>query len=454
MKKKFSIDMTTGPLVPKIISFAVPLIASSLLQLLFNAADMVVAGRFAGADSLAAIGSTSSLINLLVCIFMGMSVGSNVLVARFFGSGKESDVSETVHTSVLISVLCGGFLAIVGFFLAPVLLSAMGTPDRLLPLAVLYIRIYFFGMPASLLYNFTSAILRSVGDTKRPLIFLTIAGALNFVCNVLFIVVFKMGVDGVALATVISQVLSAVLVLFCLIKTDECYRFSFAKMKISKDKLIQICRLGIPAGIQSGVFSFSNVLIQSSINSFGPEAMAGNAAAVNIEGFVYVAMNAFHHSCLSFTSQNYGAKNFERIKKVLLSCLVMVTGVGIILGFSAYFFGPKLLNIYATPEEAASVIEYGMRRMKVIMLTYFTCGIMEVFVGAIRGLGYSVMPTIVSLCGACLLRIIWICTIFKSVRTMECLFSSYPVSWVLTFSVHFICFIIVYKKTRKSCFPA
>ncbi len=446
--KKYSMDMTRGHLVPQIISFTLPLIASSLLQLLFNAADMVVAGKFAGPDALAAIGSTGSLINLLVCVFMGLSVGTNVLVARFYGSGKGKDVSETVHTSVLLAIICGILLTAIGFFWAPSLLAAMDTPETILPLSVLYIRIYFFGMPVSLLYNFASAVLRAIGDTKRPLIYLAVAGALNFICNVIFIVVFGMGVDGVAYATVLSQTLSAVLVVIALVKTDECYRVIFKELKITKDKFVQILRLGVPAGLQGGVFSFSNVLIQSSINSFGPAAMAGNTAAANIEGFVYVAMNAFHHTCLSFTSQNYGANNFDRIKKICYTCLSMVFAVGLVLGLTCYFAGPPLLSIYADKESVASVIEYGMRRINIIMLTYYLCGMMDVMVGAIRGLGYSVMPTIVSLCGACLFRIIYIYTVFKSIHTMECLFISYPISWALTFGVHVICYLIAYKKKR------
>ncbi len=446
--KKYSINMTEGALLPKIISFAIPLMASSLLQLLFNAADMVVAGRFAGSNALAAIGSTSSLINLLVNLFIGLSVGANVLVARFFGSGRESDISETVHTAVLLSIISGFFLAGFGFFMAPKLLIMMGTPKEVLPLSVLYIRIYFMGMPVSLLYNFVSAILRAIGDTKRPLIYLTIAGFLNVICNVIFIVIFGMGVDGVAYATVLSQAVSAVLVMGALIKSDECYKLEFKKLAFTKDKFLQILRLGIPAGFQGIVFSLSNVLIQSSVNSFGASAMAGNAAASNIEGFIYVSMNAFHHTCLSFTSQNYGAKNFDRIKRVLITCLVMVSGIGFVLGVIAYVFGPNLLSIYANSSDAKAVTEYGMIRMGIIMFTYFTCGMMDVMVGSIRGLGYSLMPTIVSLCGACLFRIIWIYTAFRSIHTLTSLYISYPISWVLTFSVHFICFLIALRKKK------
>ena len=268
------------------------------------------------------------------------------------------------------------------------------------------------------------------------------------ICNVIFIVIFGMGVDGVAYATVLSQAVSAVLVVGALIKSDECYKLEFKKLGFTKDKFLQILRLGIPAGFQGIVFSLSNVLIQSSVNSFGASAMAGNAAASNIEGFIYVSMNAFHHTCLSFTSQNYGAKNFERIKRVLITCLVMVSGIGFLLGVAAYVFGPNLLSIYANSSDAKAVIEYGMIRMGIILFTYFTCGMMDVMVGAIRGLGYSLMPTIVSLGGACLFRIIWIYTAFRSIRTLTCLYISYPISWVLTFSVHLICFLIVLRKKK------
>ncbi|MCQ2513435.1 MAG: MATE family efflux transporter, partial [Lachnospiraceae bacterium] len=445
--KKYSMNMTEGALLPKIISFTLPLIASSVLQLLFNAADMIVAGRYVGANALAAIGSTSALINLLVNLFIGLAVGGNVLVARFFGSGREKDVSETVHTAILLSLTSGAFLALFGYITAPKLLLIMGTPTEVLNLASLYIRIYFMGMPVMMLYNFGSAILRAIGDTKRPLFFLTIAGVVNVICNVTFIVFLKRGVDGVAMATVLSQALSAFLVIGCLIKTDECYKVEVRKLRFSLDKLFQILRLGIPAGIQGCLFSFSNVLIQSSVNSFGAETMAGNSAASNIEGFVYVIMNAFHHTALSFTSQNYGAKNFERIKKVCLNCMILVTISGLLSGFIAYTFGPQLLSLYANSADREIVVRYGMTRMSIIMLTYFTCGTMDCMVGCIRGLGYSVMPTIVSLLGACGFRILWIFTIFANMHTLECLYVSYPISWIITTTTHIICFITVFRKT-------
>ena len=448
-KKKYSMNMCEGPLFSKIWLFTIPLILSGLLQLLFNAVDMIVAGRYVGKEALAAIGSTSSLINLLTNVFIGLSTAANVLVARFFGSGRERDVHETVHTSVALSLICGVIMSALGIAVAPKLLVMMGTHESVLPMATLYIRIYFLGMPVLMLYNFGAAILRAIGDTRRPLYYLTISGAINAICNVIFIVVFHMGVDGVAYATIMSQAISAFLTLRCLITSDECFRYEIKKTHIYKDKLIQILKLGLPAGLQGSIFSISNVLIQSSVNSFGPDAMAGNSAACNIEGFVYVSMNAFSVTALSFVSQNYGRHYFDRIKKVLLICLGSVTFVGAVTGSLAYFFGPQLLSLYANDADKAVVITYGMRRMAIIMFTYFTCGTMDACVGAIRGLGYSVMPMIVSLMGACAFRILWIFTIFRAFRSLENLYISYPISWTITTTVHIICFIIVFNKLKK-----
>lgn len=441
--------MCEGPLFSKIWIFTIPLILSGLLQLLFNAVDMIVAGRFVGKEALAAIGSTSSLINLLTNVFIGLSTAANVLVARFFGSGREDDVQETVHTSVALSFITGVIMTVLGIAVAPKLLVLMGTHESVLPMATIYTRIYFLGMPVLMLYNFGAAILRAIGDTKRPLYYLTISGAINAICNVIFIVVFHMGVDGVAYATVLSQAISAVLTLRCLMVSDECYRFEFKKLHIYKDKFLQILRLGLPAGFQGSIFSISNVLIQSSVNSFGPDVMAGNSAASNIEGFVYVTMNTFHVTCLSFVSQNYGKHYFDRIKKTLLICLGSVTAVGLATGTLAYVFGPQLLSLYANDADKAVVIEKGMIRMSIIMFTYFTCGTMDTCVGAIRGLGYSIMPMIVSLLGACAFRVVWIFTIFRAFRSLENLYVSYPISWVITTTVHLICFIVVFNKMKK-----
>lgn len=448
-KKEYSMNMCEGALFPKIVSFTIPLILSGILQLLFNAVDMVVAGRYVGKSALAAIGSTSSLINLLVNVFLGLSVGGNVLVARFFGADRKKDVHETVHTAISLAIISGISLAIIGITFAPRLLVLMGTPDDVLPLSSLYIRIYFAGMPMSMLYNFSSAILRAIGDTKRPLTYLTISGAINAVCNIIFIVVFGLGVDGVAYATVLSQFISAFLTLRCLMKSTECFKLEIRKLRIYKDKLLQILRLGLPAGFQGAIFSISNVLIQSSINSFGADAMAGNSACSNLEGFVYVAMNSLHHTALSFTSQNAGVKKFDRIKKITFICLGLVTFTGLTLGVTSYVFGPSLLALYAGGNDISVVTHYGMIRMQVIMLTYFTCGTMDVCVGVIRGLGYSIMPMIVSLLGACGLRVLWIFTLFAQNRTLPCLYYSYPVSWVITTLAHSICLIIVFKKVQN-----
>lgn len=441
--------MCEGPLFSKIWIFTIPLILSGLLQLLFNAADMIVAGRYVGKEALAAIGSTSSLINLLTNVFIGLSTAANVLVARFFGSGRENDVQETVHTSIALSFITGVIMTVLGIAVAPKLLVLMGTHESVLPMATLYTRIYFLGMPVLMIYNFGAAILRAIGDTKRPLYYLTISGAINAICNVIFIVVFHMGVDGVAYATVLSQTISAVLTLRCLITSDECYRFEFKKLHIYKDKFLQILRLGLPAGFQGSIFSISNVLIQSSVNSFGPDVMAGNSASSNIEGFVYVAMNTFSVTSLSFVSQNYGKHYFERIKKTLLICLGSVMAVGLITGTLVYVFGPELLSLYANEADKAVVIEKGMIRLSIIMFTYFTCGAMDTCVGAIRGLGYSIMPMIVSLLGACAFRVIWIFTIFRAFRSLETLYISYPISWVITTTVHLICFIAVFNRMKK-----
>jgi putative MATE family efflux protein len=445
-QKSFEIDMCTGPLLPKILIFTLPLILSGVLQLLFNAADVIVVGRYAGSDSLAAVGSTSALTNLLVNLFIGLSVGVNVLVARYYGGKKEDEVSLTVHTAVIVSVVGGLFLSILGFAASKPLLEWMDTPENVISLSILYMRIYFLGMPVMLLYNFGSAILRAIGDTRRPLYYLMIAGVINIVLNLWFVLSFHMGVAGVALATVISQCISAGLMVRCLMTSEGCFRLSLKKLRMDWDKFGRIVRIGLPAGIQGSLFSISNVLIQSSVNSFGSIAMAGNTASGNIEGFVYTSMNALHQTAVSFTGQNLGGKRLDRINKILIECLLIVTVIGLVMGNGAVFFGHNLLGLYSTDEE---VIRYGMIRMRIICTTYCLCGIMDVLVGSIRGLGYAVMPMIVSLLGACVSRIIWIYTVFQWNRTLETLYISYPISWALTALVHVICFIVV---RHKKCY--
>lgn len=418
---------------------------SGILQLLFNAADIIVVGQFTGSSALAAVGSTSSLINLFVNVFIGFSIGANVLVAQYFGARDEKNVHETVHTSILLAIICGLILIVAGISLAPPMLELMDTPDEVLGQAVLYMRIYFVGMPATLVYNFGAAILRAVGDTRRPLYYLFVAGCVNVVLNLFFVVVCGRGVDGVAIATVISQVISAALIVRCLVKSDGMYRLNLSMLKLHRQKVIQIARIGLPAGFQGAIFSISNVLIQSSVNSFGSIAMAGNTAASNIEGFIYTCMNAVYQTSLSFTSQNLGAGKIKRISRILVECLVVVFLVGAVMGFLAYTFGAELLRIYSTDPE---VIENGLHRMRVICQTYYLCGMMDVTVGALRGLGYSVMPMLVSLAGVCGVRIVWIFTAFVWSRSLFTLYISYPISWGATFVIHLICFAVVYRKLK------
>ena len=443
MKKSYEINMCEGPILGKVLIFSIPLMLSGILQLLFNAADVIVVGRFAGSQSLAAVGSTSALINLLINVFMGFSVGVNVLVARYYGGRKERDVSETVHTAVTLSLVCGLILVAVGLALTRPLLELMGTPDDVIDKAVLYMQIYFIGMPANMLYNFGSAILRAVGDTKRPLYYLSAAGVVNVILNLISVIIFRMDVAGVALATIISQAISAICVLRCLMRHESCLKIRLGELKIHKEKLMGIVKVGLPAGMQGAIFSISNVLIQSSVNSFGSIAMAGNTAAQNIEGFIYNAMVAVYQANLSFTSQNYGAGKFSRINRIMFICIGVVSVVGFSIGVLAYGAGTSLLSIYSSDPE---VIAYGMTRLQIIGLTYFTCGIMDTMVGSIRGIGYSVLPMLVSLTGACLFRIIWIFTIFRWSHTLLTLYISYPASWVLTATAHIVCFFLIRKK--------
>lgn len=435
--------MCHGPLFSKIIMFAIPLILSGVLQLLFNAADIVVVGRFTGSHALAAVGSTSSLINLLVNLFIGVSVGANVLLGKFCGAQDYKNASETVHTAIYIAIWGGVIMIFAGLILARPLLELMGTPMDVIDLSVLYMRIYFIGMPAFMIYNFGAAVLRAVGDTKRPLYFLTVAGIVNVLFNLLFVIVFKMGVAGVALATIISETISAGLILLSLMQSDGILRLHLKEMKFHKDKVVGMLKIGLPAGLQGMIFNISNVLIQSSVDSFGSVVMAGNTAASNIEGFVYTSMNAIYQTSLSFTSQNMGAKQYHRIDKILLQCLGVVIVVGLVLGVGAFLCGHTLLGIYSSSED---VITHGISRLSVVCASYFLCGIMDVMVGSLRGMGYSIMPMLVSLTGACLFRVIWIFTIFQIEHTLFSLYISYPISWILTITAHVICYLVVRKK--------
>ena len=441
----YRMDMTEGPLTTKIIKFTIPVMLSGILQLLFNTADVIVVGRFTGKTALAAVGSTGSLINLLVSLFMGLSIGTNVLVARYQGARDDKSVSETVHTSIALGVIGGLILLIIGIAATRPLLEMMATPEDVIDQSTIYMRILFLGMPLNLILNFGAAVLRAIGDTKRPLYYLTIAGIINLFLNIFLVTVFSLGVAGVAIATVISEGVSCALILLCLKHETGAIRLYLNKIRINPEKCIDIMKIGLPAGLQGCIFSISNVLIQSSVNSFGSTVMAGNTAASNIEGFVYVSMNSLHQTCISFTSQNFGAGKFKRIKMVLINCLVIVAITGLLLGNSAYFFGKYLLSAYNNEPE---VISYGLIRLSIISTMYFLCGLMDVMVGAMRGIGYSILPMIVSLIGACGLRIVWIYTVFAQFRTLDILFISYPVTWTITFLSHLTCYFIVTRKYK------
>lgn len=443
MKKSYEIDMVNGPLFGKILRFAVPLILSGVLQLLFNAADIIVVGRFTGSDALAAVGSTSSLINLLVNLFIGVSVGANVMAARYYGSGNAEEMFQTVHTAILTALIGGCFMTAAGILVARPILELMGTPEDVLPQSVLYMRLYFVGMPAFMVYNFGAAILRAIGDTKRPLYFLSAAGVINVLFNLLFVVVFHMGVEGVAIATVISQVISSVLVLRCLCKSEGMYHLELRRLHIHRDKLLAMLKIGLPAGFQGMMFNISNVLIQSSVNSFGSLVMAGNTAASNIEGFVYISLNAIYQTALSFTSQNVGAHQYKRVNRVLLNCMSITAVLGTVLGTGAYLLGGVLLQIYSSD---AQVIAYGMTRLAIIAVPYALCGMMDVLAGSLRGMGSSVLPMITSLTGACLFRVIWIFTVFRWERSRFILYLSYPISWILVLAMNVACYFWVWKK--------
>lgn len=451
MSKTHEMDMTNGPILRKVALFSLPLMFSGILQLLFNAADIIVVGKFSGSLALAAVGSSSSLISLLVNVFIGISTGANVLAAKFFGSKNNCDLSRCVHTSIALSGVLGIFVCLLGISLSTPLLKMMNTDIEVLPLSSLYLKIYFLGIPATVVYNFSAAILRAIGDTDRPLRYLLVSGIVNVVLNLVTVVGFHMSVAGVAIATAVSQYVAAVLVVSCLVHSEGAYRLVPKKIKFHKDMLLEVLKLGIPAGLQSSLFSLANVIIQSSVNSFGAAVMAGNSAAANLEGFVYTAMNSLYHATLCFVSQNIGAKRYDRLKKVVASCVLLVTMIGIALTAVVYLFGPQLLSLYISSSDPNrdAVLEYGMLRIAFVCLPYFLCGLMEVGCGAMRGLGKSWTPLIVSTLGACGFRIVWISTAFSAVRTLECLYLSWPISWLLTLSAHFILFFFSYRKLMK-----
>ena len=440
-------DLTSGPMLQKIILFSLPLAASSILQLLFNAADVVVVGRFAGSTALAAVGSNGALINLLVNLFVGMSLGANVVAARCFGAKDDVGVRNTVQTSVTLGLVSGVLLAFVGFFAARGLLELMSCPEDVIDLSTLYLKIYFIGMPMNMLYNFSSALLRSVGDTKRPLYCLAAAGIINVVLNLVFVIGFQLSVAGVALATIISQTVSACLVTWILTREKGALHLDLRHLGFHKGALLQILRIGLPAGLQSTVFSLSNVVIQSAVNSFGSTIVAGNSAASNIEGFVYTAMNSFAQAAVTFTSQNVGARRYDNLDRVMRNCLLCAIVTGLVLGGGAALAGAPLLHFYSTDE---AVVAAGLARLHVISATYLLCGTMDVLASCLRGRGYSVLPMVVSLVGSCLLRLVWIATIFQLFRSTTTLYISYPISWILTALVHLICLLVVRKKRNEA----
>ena len=445
-KLRKSVDMLNGDLYSNLLIFALPVIASGIIQLLFNAIDMIVVGKFSGSTSMAAVSSTSSLINLVTNLFIGLSVGSSVAVAKRIGTNNYEAIQKAVHTAMKIAFIAGGFITVVGIVFSKYFLIMMKSPSDVIDLSTLYLRIYFTGMLGTFVYNFASGILRAKGDTKRPLMALTIAGILNVVLNLLFVIVFKMDVAGVGLASSISSYASAIIVIVVLMSDPGYIRLDLRHMYIDKDSLFDIVKVGVPAGIQSTVFSLSNVVIQSSVNEFGSIVMAGNGAASSIANFVYTAMNAFYQTCLTFTSQNVGAGNIKRVKSINLICLLYVSIVGIIFGNLVYLFGDSLLSIYSNDLE---VIASGKIKLLYMCVPYFLCGIMDVYVGSLRGMGSSIFPMIVSLTGACAFRLLWVATYFKVHHTIDVLYLSYPISWIITASVHFITFIFVFNKLKR-----
>lgn len=444
-----SADMTHGPLLKHIVLYTIPVIMTGILQLLFNAADLVVVGRFCGSISVAAVGACGPVINLLVNLFIGLSVGAGVTVAHGLGAGKTEDVRRTVHTAIPLAAICGAVLSVVGITGAGKILALMGTPDDVLGLSATYMRIYFSGIIASTLYNFGAAVLRAAGDTKSPLYYLTAAGVLNVLLNLLFVIVLKMDVAGVALATTLSQILSASLIIRALIKRDDVCRLRLSEIRIYKRQLLRIAQIGFPAGIQGSLFSVSNVIIQSSVNSFGSVVMSGNAAAQNIEGFVYTSMNSVSQTALNFSGQNHGAGKFDRIRKTAFICLGLAFGIGVTLGGLSVIFGRPLLSVYITDSHEA--VKYGIIRLTYICLPYFLCGIMDVATGLLRSIGSSISPMIITVAGVCGFRILWIYTVFRipAYHTLQTLYISYTISWSATFLIEITVFALMLRHMSK-----
>ncbi|MBQ7599975.1 MAG: MATE family efflux transporter [Clostridia bacterium] len=441
-----------GALIPRILRFTAPLMLTGILQLLYNAADSIVVGNTEGPHALAAVTSVNALINLILNAFMGFAVGTAVCVAHDYGAKDYEGVHRDIHTSILISIAAGIFVGAFGFIFSGTFLQWMGSPEDVIDLSEIYLKIYFLGTPANMVYNFGASVLRSLGETKRPLFYLAGAGALNVILNLILVLVFHLGVIGVAVGTIVAQYISAVLVIGYLIKRKDFAHFDFRKLRIYGEKLKKIFLVGFPAGLQGIAFSISNVMIQSSVNTFGSYAVAGNGAAASIEGFTYVSMNSVHHAALTFIGQNVGAKRLDRVKKIFLTCLVTVTVLGLAFGLTSYLLGRPLLSLFMdkSAEGIGEATEYGMIRLAIIELTYFLCGIMDVLVGAQRGLGMSFIPMLNALIGTCLLRVVWILLVFGSVRTLESVYISYPISWIITSAAHLIFFFIRLKKMRKA----
>ncbi len=449
-------DLTTGNLIPKLLSYSIPLILTGVLQLSFNTADLIVVGRLAenGDQGLAAIGGTGPLINLIINMFIGLSVGTSVFTARYIGAGDRQKTHETVHTSIFLSLIGGVICFIIGFVGARQFLTWMGTLEEVIDLSTLYLRIYFVGIPATLVYNFGAAILRAAGDTTHPLIFLTISGVVNVLLNLVTVICFHRSVDGVAFASSVSQFVAAGLVIWYLCKkANGAYKLELSKLRIYPKRLWELIKIGVPAGLQGSLFSISNIIIQSAVNSFKITAVVtGSVASGSIEGFIYTAMNAFHHSALSFIGQNIGAGKPQKIGKITGTCVAMVTAVGLSMGCLATLFGEQLLKLYintSNGENANEAIKYGMIRLTIIALSYFTCGIMDVFSGSLRGMGASLGPTLICLTGVCGLRILWIYTVFRQFHELDVLFYSYPISWVVTIIAQFIYFLVLKKKLLR-----
>ena len=443
---KYEIDMCNGTIMDKLISFALPLMISGMLQLMFNAVDIIVVGRFTGSQALAAVGSTTALICTFTNLFIGVSLGANVLAARFYASGKTKEMSETVHTAILLALISGIAMSIIGILCARESLVLIATPDDIIGQAALYLRIYFLGMPFFMLYNYGAAILRAIGDTKRPLIFLIISGIANAVLNMTLVIIFHMGVAGVAIGTIISQLISCVLVLTCLYRSEGSYQLRFSKLKINGAYMEQIFQVGVPAGIQSTVINLSNALLQSSVNSFGSIAMAGYTAANNMLGFLYMSVNSITQACMSFTSQNYGVGKLKRMDRVLRDCAILSVSIAAVLGGLAYSFGPQILTVYTSDPK---VISCGMEILAYTSITYFLCGIMDLFPGALRGMGYSAVPMVLSVIGTVGTRIVWVFGIFPNHRSLSVLFVSYPVSWIITIVLQVVCFYFVRKRVHQ-----